>query len=215
MFKLDLHTHSSASPDGAITVEQYAQIIEDGALDYIAVTDHDTVTKALELQRTLGEHIIIGEEITTTEGEIIGLFLTSPVPPQLSALETVQAIKRQGGLVYIPHPFETVRKGINQVTLDHIIEFVDIIEVYNGRAVLQNKGPQAATIARLKNKPGAASSDAHGAKGLGTAFTNIKDIPTAKNLCSLLETGHLTMHRPPLTSLLYPKVNRLKKRLAR
>ena len=215
MLKLDLHTHSSDSPDGAITMDQYARVIEDGTLDYVAVTDHDSITHALELRKLLGDHIIVGQEITSSEGEIIGLFLTSPVPPRLSALETAQAIKHQGGLVYVPHPFETVRKGITTTTLDHIMELVDIIEVYNGRAVLQNKGPQAATVARLQSKAGTASSDAHGVKGLGTAYSAIKEAPTAKNLLSQLETAHLIMRRPPLQTLLYPKANRLKKRLRR
>ena len=215
MLKLDLHTHSSTSPDGAITMDQYARVIEDGTLDYVAVTDHDSIAHALELRKMLGDHIIVGEEITSSEGEIIGLFLRSAVPAHLTALETAQEIKRQGGLVYIPHPFETVRKGITAPTLDHIMELVDIIEVYNGRAVLQNKGPKAATTARLHSKPGAASSDAHGVKGLGTAYSAIKEAPTPKNLLSQLETAHLVMKRPPFKTLLYPKANRLKKRFVR
>lgn len=211
MLKIDLHTHSVASRDGAITAQQYTHIISSGTLDYIAVTDHNKIHFAVELQKELGNHIIVGEEINTTEGELIGLFLKEKVPRDLSAKKTVAAIKNQGGLVYVPHPFETVRRGITDETLQSIIADVDIIEVYNGRAVFQNMGPQALTAARLNQKAEAASSDAHVAKGLGTAYSLIEDVPTAQNLAKLLAKGQLATKRPPLHTLLYPKLNRIKK----
>jgi predicted metal-dependent phosphoesterase TrpH len=211
MYKVDLHTHSVASRDGAITANQYKHIITSGRLDYIAVTDHNKIHFAEELQKELGNHIIVGEEIDTTDGELIGLFLSKKVPPNMSAKKTVTNIKSQGGLVYIPHPFETVRKGVSQETLKSIIDEVDIIEVYNGRAVFQNMGPQALTAARLAQKAGAASSDAHGAKGLATAYSLIGQEPTSKSLVALLLKGQLETRRPPLHTLLYPKLNRLKK----
>lgn len=212
MFKIDLHTHSTGSVDGGISAAQYAQAIENGTLDFIAVTDHDSITHAVQLKKTLGEHIIVGEEISTREGEIIGLFLKEAIPSGLSALEVVQAIHKQDGLVYVPHPFETVRHGVSATVLEHIMEEVDIIEIYNGRAIFQNKGPQATTVARLNNKPGAASSDAHGAKGLGCAYSQLKHKPTSKNLVDELQTAHLMMRHPPLKTLLYPKINRFRKR---
>lgn len=211
MYKVDLHTHSHASRDGGITIEQYAQILSDGVLDYIAITDHNKIDFAAELHQRLGDHIIVGEEINALEGEIIGLYLTKPVPRGLPALEVTERIKKQGGLVYIPHPFETVRHGISKTTLEQIMDSVDIIEIYNGRAVFQNKGPEATTVARLHNKPGAASSDAHGIKGLASAYSQISDKPTARNLPHLLQTAHLSMQHPPLKTLLYPKLNRIKK----
>src|SRR5690606_22692028 len=146
---------------------------------------------------------------------LIGLFLKEPVRPGQSALQTAQAIRDQGGIVYVPHPFETVRKGVSETTLEHIAELVDIVEVYNGRAFTQNRGPQAATWARLHSKPAAASSDAHGIKGVGTAYTSLKETPTAKNLVKQMQLAHLNMTRPPLKTLLYPKANRLLKKLGR
>lgn len=211
MYKIDLHTHSVASRDGGITPDQYRRVIEDGLLDFVAITDHNKIEQAVELHSILGDAIIVGEEINAREGEIIGLFLKERIPRDMSALETVKAIKKQDGLVYIPHPFETVRRGIPKPTLEQIMDFVDIIEVFNGRAVFQNKGPEATTIARLSNKPGAANSDAHGVKGLTSTFSQITNRPTTKNLPHLLQTAHLTMNRPPLTTLLYPKANRIRK----
>lgn len=212
MPNVDLHTHSIASPDGGIRLEQYVDVLESGLLDCLAITDHDTISAALELHQTLGDRIIVGEEITTAEGEIIGLFLKEPVQPKLSVKETAKAIKAQGGLVYIPHPFETVRKGLDEFSLAAIRDLIDIIEVHNGRAVFQNKGSQAVAWAKVHHKAACASSDAHGMKGLGTTYTSIPEMPTADTLVAQLGHGRLTTGKPPLITLLYPKANRLKKR---
>lgn len=207
--KVDLHTHSDASPDGGITFEQYVRILDHEILDCIAVTDHNTIERAQELRQALGSKIIIGEEITTLSGDIIGLFLDHLVAPEQSLEATVAAIKKQGGLVYVPHPFETVRKGLPEASLEHIAKDIDIMEVFNARAFVQNRGPKAITWARLNSKPGAASSDAHGMKGLGTAYSVLKEKPNRKNLVELLTHGHCEMQRPPLISLLYPKAHRV------
>ncbi len=215
MYKLDLHTHSTDSPDGGISEDQYMQAIDDELLDCIAITDHNSISQALRIHKNLGDRIIVGEEISSLHGDIVGLFLSKVIRPGMPLLETAQAIKAQGGVVYIPHPFETVRKGVKKVDLDTIAELVDVVETYNGRAMAQNKGPQAAVWAKLKQKPPAASSDAHGMKGLGTAFTSVKEMPSADNLVELLSFGHLNMHRPPLRTLLYPKLHRIKNKLGR
>lgn len=213
MFKVDLHTHSSASPDGGITAEQYRQLFADGTLDCIAITDHNTIDLALQMHQELDDKIIVGEEIDTQQGEIIGLFLSKAVPKGLDLTEVIHQIKAQGGLVYLPHPFETIRKGIQKHDLENVVDQIDIVEVYNGRAVAQNKGPEAAVWARLNQKPSAASSDAHGFKGVGTTFTTVEAIPSAKSLVGLLEKAPLTMERPPIHSLLYPKLHRLRAHL--
>lgn len=214
MLKIDLHTHSMASPDGGVKPEQYAQIIEDGSLDYVAITDHDRIDMAERLHAMLGDKIIVGQEISSRDGELIGLFLKKSVSPGQSALATAKAIKNQGGLVYVPHPFETVRKGLSEQALDKISDVVDIIEVHNGRAVFQNKGPQAATWAKLSLIPMAASSDAHGYKGLGTTYTLVANSPTARNLPDQLAHARFSTNRPPLRTLLYPKFHRLKKKVS-
>ncbi|MFO0887209.1 MAG: PHP domain-containing protein [Candidatus Saccharimonadales bacterium] len=213
MYKVDLHTHSIASKDGGLTPSQYRQFIEDDKLDYIAITDHNTIELAAELKSMLGEAIIVGEEIDSKDGEIIGLYLKKAVTPGMSATKTARAIKQQGGLIYIPHPFETVRHGISKATLEKIMDQIDIIEIYNGRAVFQNKGPEATTFARLNNIPCAASSDAHGEKGMASVYSQISHKPTKNNLPTLLRTAHYSMVRPPLKTLLYPKINRIRKKL--
>lgn len=213
--KVDLHTHSTGSPDGSLSLADYRQMITTGQLDYIAVTDHDSIEQALVTAAELGDRIIVGQEITTKDGELVGLFLTKPVTPGQTPGQTATDIRAQGGLVYVPHPFETVRQGLPKSALDKIVDQVDIVEVHNGRAFFQNKGPLAATWAKLNAKAIAASSDAHGRRGLGTTFSSIDQPPTAQNLASQLSGARLTLTRPPISSLLYPKLNRLRGKIHR
>jgi predicted metal-dependent phosphoesterase TrpH len=212
MFKVDFHTHSSASPDGSLTGDQYRQMLKSKRLDCIAVTDHNSITLAQELHNELGPKIIIGEEITTKVGEVIGLFLTKEVPADLALAETVRLIQEQGGLVYVPHPFETVRKGISEEALEPVAAEVDIMEVYNGRAIFQNRSDDAQTWADLHLVPGAASSDSHGVAGWGRTYTSLSEIPTRENLLNLLKNAEYTHASPGIRGILYPKFNRLRKK---
>ncbi len=215
MYKVDLHTHSVASPDGGITADQYAHALSTNLLDVIAVTDHNQVDFAVGLRQQLGDRIIVGEEIMTTGGEIIGLYLKKRIKPGLSPLETVKRIKDQGGLVYIPHPFESVRKGLHPAALEELIDYVDIVEICNGRAFLQNRSAQTVIWAKLNHIIGAASSDAHGVRGLGKTYTRVKKLPAANDLVEIIAAGIPVTERPGVRSLLYPKYHRLRKKISR
>lgn len=215
MYKLDLHTHSYASNDGSIKPEQYQAALSSGLLDYIAITDHNRIDTALEIQKSLGDHIIVGEEISTTEGDLIGLFLKKVIKPGLSPAETIKAIKAQGGIVYVPHPFETVRKGMQQAIMNELAGDISIVEIHNGRAVFQNRSQKAIIWATMNHTARAASSDAHGAHGLGKTYTLVSEAPTAKNLLELLRKSQVIVARPPLKTLLYPKLNSARKHVKR
>lgn len=215
MYKVDLHTHSSASPDGGISADQFHRAIRTNLLDYIAITDHNRIDFAQELQQKMGDVIIVGEEIMSTAGEIVGLFLKKRIKPGLTPLETVKQIKEQDGIVYIPHPFETVRKGLHEGVLEELIDYIDAIEVCNGRAFFQNRSAQAVVWARLNNKLAVASSDAHGYQGLGATYTTLSHRPSRANFLELLSNSKSITGRPTLRALLYPKINRVRKKLRR
>lgn len=210
--KIDLHTHSVASKDGSLTTADYKRMLDTGKLDCIAVTDHNTITFAKELREKLGHQIIVGEEITTREGEIIGLYLNEAIKPGMSAVDTVAAIKSQGGLVYIPHPFETIRQGVKNEVLDQIHLGVDIVEVRNGRAVFQNTSKQSESWAVAHNRPRAASSDAHGWHGWGRTYTEVDAIPTRLTLTQLLAKATFRVGLPGIRGILYPKFNRIRRK---
>jgi len=214
-YRVDLHTHSVASPDGSLDMGDFRRFLERGFLDCIAITDHNTIEFAREAQRLLGEKIIVGEEISTRVGEVIGLYLQEAIPPGLSLVETVVGIKAQGGLVYVPHPFETVRSGLSHSALFSIADEIDIIELYNGRALFQNRSEHAVLWARQHHTPGAASSDAHGLRGWGRTYSVVQTEPTRRTLAATLadpSTVHYHTFAGMLSRIVYPKLNRLRKR---
>lgn len=215
MYKIDLHTHSIASHDGGLSIAHYKKALDDELLNTIAVTDHNRIDYAILVQQELGKSIIIGEEIMTTQGEVIGLYLKHPIQPGLSLAATVAAIKEQGGIVYVPHPFESVRKGLKPDDLESIKGLIDLIEVCNGRAFTQNRSSKAVVWAKLNNVKGFASSDAHGFKGLGTTYTQVNDPLTKANLAEQMQKAVLITDRPGLATLLYPKYHKLRKKLGR
>lgn len=212
MYAVDLHTHSQASPDGWLKAEDYERMLKSGRLHAIAVTDHDRIDFALALHKQLGDAIIVGEEISTSQGEVIGLYLSKAVPAGLTAAATVAEIKRQKGLVYIPHPFERLRSGLSAAVLQTIADQVDIIEMHNGRASLDAKPRQAIEWA-LQNKVAmAASSDAHGVIGWGKTASLIDAMPSHKTLVSLLLHADFKKGKVGLRGRTYPKLNRIRKR---
>ncbi len=211
MYKIDLHTHSVASKDGGLKRSQYVELLENGVLDVVAITDHNTIELAKDLYKDYPDSLIIGEEIMTAQGEIIGLYLSSDIEPGMTALETAKEIRGQGGLVYIPHPFETVRHGIQPDALDEIKYLVDIIEINNGRALLKSHLPKVAIWAKINRVATASSSDAHGLKGVGNSYSTVSKKPTKDTLVELLATARIVAERPPLRTLLYPKGHRLRK----
>lgn len=214
-YAVDLHTHSAASPDGGLTLADYERMLHTGPLDYIAITDHNTVDFAQQAQNALGDHIIVGEEIKTSDGEIIGLFLHETIPPGLSAADTIAHIRTQRGLAYIPHPFEARRRsGISLHTLNSLANDVDIIEIHNGRAVLVGgRGNQAVMWAAAHKIPGAASSDAHGRAGWGNTYSQITQPPTAANLPHELQTATHQTGNVGIRGLSAPTINRLRRKI--
>lgn len=213
MPKIDLHTHTWASPDGGLLPKHFEAAFARGLLDYVAITDHNTITAAQQLQRRFGKRIIVGEEISTREGDLIGLYLTQAVPAGLSAREAVQRIKAQGGLVYVPHPFERLRKSGGTAMLTVLSGTIDILETHNGRIFLRRPNDLAAAYAAQHALPAAASSDAHGFAGWGGTYTTLSQPPTRDTLCALLSGAMLSKGRPGARMLLYPTANRLRKRL--
>jgi predicted metal-dependent phosphoesterase TrpH len=209
-YKIDLHSHSIISYDGGITAEEYMRLLDNKIIDHIAITDHNETKFAKELAKKLGDKIIIGEEITSKDGEIIGLFLQETIPQGLTARQTVKQIHEQGALVYIPHPFEIFRHGLKIDILEQIKNEIDIIEVFNARSKWRGKSSAALKFAEKYKIATAASSDAHGQKGLGTSFSIISETPYAKTLPGLLKKGKLCKQFAPIITYLYPSINKIK-----
>lgn len=212
---VDFHMHTHLSPDGSLHEHDISRALEAGVLHTVAITDHDAIDEALHLQSVFGDRIIVGEEITTSEGEIIGLYLSKLVQRGMSAVKTVEAIREQNGLVYIPHPFEKARKGLSETTLNSIASDVDIIEVRNGRSFSSRARLKAATWAEQNIVAQAASSDAHGFHGWGRVFTELSEPPTRDTLVELIGSATLHGNLNGILAYGYPKLNRFRKRFAK
>src|SRR5580700_8982414 len=169
--RVDCHLHTIASGDAVLTLEQLAERAEQTGLDVVCITDHNVTSAAVAAaERDLGVRVIVGEEIRTPDGDIIGLFLTERIPYVLPLGEVIGLIRAQGGLVYVPHPFDPVRSSLGKLLPGMCADgSADIIEVFNAKVPDQALNERAAGLAERYSLPGGAGSDAHDAPGVGAA----------------------------------------------
>ncbi len=173
-WRVDLHIHTCYSPDSLTRLEEVIAAAARRGLAALAITDHDAVDGALALARIASFPVIVGEEIETGDGEIIGLFLKEFIPPRLGPAETVARIRRQGGVVYVPHPFDHHRFPLREPTLQALASEVDLVEVLNARVSNAAFNARAASFARQHNLPGGAGSDAHSPGEIGRAYVEME-----------------------------------------
>jgi predicted metal-dependent phosphoesterase TrpH len=177
---LDLHCHSSASFDSVASPARLVAKARRIGLTHLAITDHERIDGALRARDLAPDEleVIVGEEVRSADGDMIGLFLERAVPPGMSAAETAAAIHEQGGIVGLPHPFDRFRSSggsraaEQQRVLDALAAAVDYVEVHNARAY-RDANPMAAAFAAAHDLPGTASSDAHSVMELGVAQTMV------------------------------------------
>ncbi|MHB1998753.1 MAG: PHP domain-containing protein [Solirubrobacteraceae bacterium] len=208
LIDVDLHMHTNHSGDCETPVEVLLQTASERGLGAIAVTDHNEISGALEARRKAAEldlsppvKVIVGEEVkTASQGEVIGLFIEELIPRGLSLAETVAEIKRQGGVVYVPHPFDRLHSVPDYEHLLSALAEVDAIEAFNPRVAIPSFNEEAARFAAKYRIPAGAGSDSHVAQGLGSVRIRMRDFDgPAEFLESLREANIRT--RP--TSLLY------------
>jgi predicted metal-dependent phosphoesterase TrpH len=170
--------HTTWSHDCSIDVDELLDHAEEEGLGAIAVTDHNVFGGALEaVERAHGRKLIVipGEEVKTDgQGEVIGLFLKEGIPRGMSFAETVEAIRTQGGLVYIPHPFDRLHAIPDAATLHRHLAEIDVFEVYNARLLFEGYNEEALRFARKYNLTAGAGSDAHVLQGVGTGAVRMR-----------------------------------------
>jgi predicted metal-dependent phosphoesterase TrpH len=200
----DLHLHTSWSHDCQIPVEDLLDHAEAEGLGAIAVTDHNVFGGALEavdLARDRDLVVIPGEEVKTgDQGEVIGLFLSEEIPRGMSFGETVEAIRAQGGLVYVPHPFDRMHAIPEPATLHRHLAEIDVLEVYNARLLFEAYNDEALRFARKYGLTMGAGSDAHVLQGLGTGAVRMRAFDGPDEFLANLR-GAQILRRP--RSLLY------------
>ncbi len=197
--RIDLHCHTEASHDCRTPLPLIPGRCLERNLNVLAVTDHDQIWGALELQALAADQphltVIVGEEISTAEGEIIGLFLKSLIPPGLSPEETVAEIKAQGGLVLLPHGFDPLKvHRLRPAALARVADRMDIIESYNARISRPTWNRAASDWARAHGCAESAGSDAHLLSRIGDAWVEAPERPiqSGADLLSALREGRIS-----------------------
>jgi predicted metal-dependent phosphoesterase TrpH len=200
LIKADLHIHTYYSGDSDITIAKLVERCRTLGLGAIAVTDHGTAEGALAFARqSTPFKVIVGEEVASTEGEIIGLFLTQTVPNGLSPDETIKQIHQQGGLVCVPHPFDRYRSSALQAsTLHRIASQIDIVEVFNARTIPAQNLSLPDKFAESYNLLKGAGSDAHSAAEVGRAYITIPNFEDRNEFLKAMSQAqiHARHHSP-------------------
>ncbi|MGI6368722.1 MAG: PHP domain-containing protein [Anaerolineae bacterium] len=190
--RIDLHVHTWHSPDSLSQPRAILEIMDRRGIDMVAITDHNAIDGALEMAALAPQRVIVGEEIATTQGEIIGLFLVAPVAPRMSPEETVAAIHGQGGVVYIPHVADYGRGSTLRATaLTQILAQVDVLETFNARVLCARRNRQAVALAERTGLLQGAGSDAHRPEDVGLAWVELPAFVGSASLLSALASGRI------------------------
>ncbi|HEY3524357.1 MAG TPA: PHP domain-containing protein [Candidatus Limnocylindrales bacterium] len=204
---VDLHCHTSASFDSLADPVAVARAAASRGLSHLAITDHGTLDGALRARdhAPAGLTVLVGEEIRTTGGDLIAVFVERPIPAGLPVADAIAAVRDQGGVVGLPHPFDRFRGSLlagRQPDGDHdagdgLVDLVDWVETWNARALGRGANERAADLARRNDLPGVAASDAHSTLEVGVTYTILDGDPsTPAGLLAALPTAEIVPGRP-------------------
>ena len=211
MLKADLHIHTMFSMDCDTPLEKIVQRCQEVGINCIAIADHGIVDGALMMQKLAPFRVIVAQEILTTQGEIMGMFLKETIPGGLTPQQTIKRIREQGGLVNIPHPFETIRgSALKDWAIDDIAKDVDIIEVLNSRSPFAANTEKAKAFAEKHGIPGSAGSDAHTLSEIGNAYVEMPEFKDKNDFLAALKKGQVYGRRASMYVRLFSTWARVK-----
>lgn len=192
-----IHVHTNYSYDSDIPVEALADFVLREEIDCIAVTDHDTIEGAVRLQAMTDCRVIVGEEVSTRDGHLIGLFLKHHVEPGMSAMDTARAIRDQGGLVLVPHPFiRSFGCGLRKKTVE-IAEFIDAVEIFNSQNLSPLADWEAIRFAKKRELPTFVGSDSHSTMSIAPAYQMMPAFDSPEEFLISLQSAVFTRRLHP------------------
>jgi len=201
VLKVDLHLHTKYSLDSHTEIDDIIAACQAHGITCIAVTDHGQTEGAFEMAKKAPFKVIIGEEVLTPAGEIIGLFLKETIKSPCQPEEAVEEIKRQGGVVVIPHPFDSMRITAMKIDVtNRLVENsdVDAIEVLNGRMIYNKDNKRALKYAEKHDLLKTAGSDAHRADEIGNAYVEMEDFDGPQEFLQALKGAKIVNKRSSL-----------------
>jgi predicted metal-dependent phosphoesterase TrpH len=191
-----MHSHTMWSGDSTTTPDELEAAVRQSGIDVLCITDHNAIKGAVAMADRLPCRVIVGEELRTHAGEIIGLFLTEHIPFGISPRDAAARIREQGGVVYIPHPFDPLRNNLSAVALEALVEdgLIDAIEVFNAKTSLPSLNAQARAFADRHGLAAGAGSDAHVPDALGAAYVEMNDFDGPAAFLAALRTAEVVGH---------------------
>ena len=216
MLKADLHIHTEFSMDCNTPLEKIVKRCQELGINCIAVADHGIVEGALMMQKLAPFRVIVAEEIMTTQGEIMGMFLKETIPSGLTPQETIKRIRAQGGLVNIPHPFETIRgSALKDWVINEIAKDIDLMEVLNSRSPFPANSNRARAFAEKHGIPGSAGSDAHSVYEIGNACVEMPEFKDKDEFLKSLVRAKIYGRRSSMFVHLFSTWAKMKAKLRR
>ncbi len=214
MLKADLHIHTQFSMDCQTPLDKIIKRCQELNINCVAIADHGTAEGALRMREIAPFKVIVAEEILTTHGEIMGMFLKESIPSGITPQEAIKRIRAQDGLVNIPHPFETIRgSALNDAMIDEIGNDIDLIEVLNSRSPLPANTNKARAFAAKHGIPGTAGSDAHTVFEIGNAYIEMPDFNTKEEFLKSVAEGKIYGKRSGMFVHLFSGWARVKTKL--
>lgn len=212
--RVDLHCHSHASKDSMSKPDELIRMARRKGLDRIVITDHNTIRAAREAQHIDPERVIIGEEIMTSQGELLAVFVREEVPAGLEPEDAIRILRGQRAFISVSHPFDRMRNGSWKLNkLMGILPLVDAIEVFNARIMDPDANKKAMQLAREQGLAMTAGSDGHAAFEVGAAGLILPDFRNTPELLSVIREGELFGKQSPWWVHLFSVYAKNKKRV--
>lgn len=198
MFLLEFHSHTDASRDSLTRPADIVKAARQKGIHRLVITDHNSIRGALAARSLDPELVIVGEEIMTTQGEILAAFVQEEVPPMLTPRETIRRLKAQGAFISVSHPFDEWRKGgWKESDLLDILPEVDAIEIYNSRCMNPRFNRRAQAFAEKHNLAGTVGSDAHAAFEVGRSLMVLEQFEGPEEMRSVIRRAQFRVRWSP------------------
>jgi len=212
--RVDMHCHTRASKDSLNPYEGIVPALDRAGIDRVVITDHDRLEGALRMHQAAPGRVIVGEEVRTREGpDLIGIFLTELIPKYTPLREAAERIRAQGGVVYVPHPFDTRRRGGGDL-IDSIADLVDVVEAHNARTFSPEVNQRGEAWARERGKLLGAGSDAHTLGEIGTAHVLVPPFePNRESFLAALASAEIVRGTSPFSVTIWSTYATLRKKI--
>jgi predicted metal-dependent phosphoesterase TrpH len=216
VMRLEFHCHTVFSKDCLVQPDRLVQCAMDKGIDRLVITDHNTIAGALVAHREFPRKVIVGEEIMTTQGELLTAFVTSEIPAGLEPQDAISRLKQQGAFISVSHPYDRHRKGAwREADLLKILPLIDAIEIYNSRCTQPRHNTDAREFAERHDLAGTVGSDAHTCWEMGRATQLLPDFETAADLRRAIRQAQYSTRWSPPWIHLTSRYAVLRKRLKR